>query len=265
MILVCRCANAEVLDPSTREQVLRWLAGSACAADVVDDLCGLAARRDPMLKSLAGPGPHAVVACHARAVRWLLRFAGVEATPDDITLLNMRERSAEGTIGALSSLVSKGPPSSRECAKTQASRAETGPEGTVSREESSRENGSRERESRGSAGQGVIAGSWVPWYPVIDYDRCVNCGRCAEFCLFGVYGEDDEGAVRVERPSRCKTNCPACARTCPEVAIIFPKHAEGPISGAEVRPEDLSRGDLRVQPARQRRDIEAALRLRGGR
>lgn len=25
------------------------------------------------------------------------------------------------------------------------------------------------------------------WYPIIDKDRCTACGRCASFCVFGVY------------------------------------------------------------------------------
>jgi MinD superfamily P-loop ATPase len=107
--------------------------------------------------------------------------------------------------------------------------------------------------------------SWIPWFPVIDYDRCTNCRQCLGFCLFGVYVSENSGPVRVANPTRCKTNCPACARTCPQVAIMFPKYSEGPISGREVLPEDLARGDLRVKPARQRADIQAALRERGGR
>jgi NAD-dependent dihydropyrimidine dehydrogenase PreA subunit len=207
----------------------------------VDDLCGLAARRDPVLRPLAGPGHHAVVACHARAVRWLLRFAGIEIAASDLTVLNMREQAAGEIIQSLS----------QSCAL----------QGSELHGSDSPCRTGSENQLAGS--QGGPPPSWMPWFPVIDYDRCVSCGRCLEFCLFGVYGEDDQGAVRVERPSRCKTNCPACARTCPEVAIMFPKYPEGPISGTEVRPEDLSRGDLRVQPARQRQDIEAALRRRG--
>ncbi len=29
-------------------------------------------------------------------------------------------------------------------------------------------------------------GDWIPWFPVIDYDRCTNCKQCLNFCLFGV-------------------------------------------------------------------------------
>ena len=77
-------------------------------------------------------------------------------------------------------------------------------------------------------------GNWTPWFPVIDYGRCVNCKQCLNFCLFGVYALDDEGKVQVVRPANCKTNCPACARVCPECAIIFPKYGDSPINGDEV-------------------------------
>jgi len=84
------------------------------------------------------------------------------------------------------------------------------------------------------------------WFPVIDYDRCTSCGQCFEFCLFGVYEKDDEGRVRVPHPSRCKNNCPACARICPETAIIFPKVGESPINGADISDEDVRRANVKI-------------------
>ena len=59
------------------------------------------------------------------------------------------------------------------------------------------------------------------WYPVIDGGRCIHCGHCLQFCLFGVY-EEDAGRVLVRHPDRCKPGCPACSRICPHGAIIFP-------------------------------------------
>lgn len=83
-------------------------------------------------------------------------------------------------------------------------------------------------------------GTWIPWYPVIDAARCKACRQCLGFCLFGVYTEA-AGRVAVAHPQRCKTNCPACARICPEAALIFPKCGEPPIDGSEIREEDVSR------------------------
>jgi len=84
------------------------------------------------------------------------------------------------------------------------------------------------------------------WYPVIDADRCTNCGQCFEFCLFGVYEKNKEGRVVVANSGACKNNCPACARICPEAAIIFPKAGEEPINGAEISDEDKLKANIKV-------------------
>jgi len=86
-------------------------------------------------------------------------------------------------------------------------------------------------------------GQWVPWFPVIDFDRCVGCNQCANFCLFGVYTTD--GGVRVANPASCKTNCPACARMCPQGAIIFPYYPTGPINGRDASAGSPAPMDLR--------------------
>jgi hypothetical protein len=72
------------------------------------------------------------------------------------------------------------------------------------------------------------------WYPVIDYSRCTNCMECIDFCLFGVYGLDDQERILVESQDACKKGCPACSRVCPEHAIIFPEYKTPAIAGAAV-------------------------------
>jgi NAD-dependent dihydropyrimidine dehydrogenase PreA subunit len=76
------------------------------------------------------------------------------------------------------------------------------------------------------------------WYPAIDKNRCCNCGKCHDFCLFGVY-EMEEKTVKVGHPRNCKINCPACARTCPQRAIIFPKYPKSPINGGLTNEEAM--------------------------
>jgi NAD-dependent dihydropyrimidine dehydrogenase PreA subunit len=72
------------------------------------------------------------------------------------------------------------------------------------------------------------------WYPVIDYSRCTNCMECIDFCLFGVYGADQNERILVENQDNCKRGCPACSRVCPEHAIIFPDYKTPAIAGAPV-------------------------------
>jgi Pyruvate/2-oxoacid:ferredoxin oxidoreductase delta subunit len=89
-------------------------------------------------------------------------------------------------------------------------------------------------------------GQWKPWFPVIDYDRCTNCMQCLSFCLFGVYGVDDDNKLQVQNNDSCKTNCPACSRVCPEAAIMFPKYRTGPINGDRVSSSDLKREKMKI-------------------
>lgn len=87
---------------------------------------------------------------------------------------------------------------------------------------------------------------WKPWFPVIDYDRCTNCMQCLSFCLFDVYASSPDGKILVQNPHKCKTDCPACSRVCPEVAILFPKYKAGPINGDVVKNEDLQREKMKI-------------------
>lgn len=90
------------------------------------------------------------------------------------------------------------------------------------------------------------AGAWKPWFPVIDYARCTNCMQCLSFCLFDVYGVSAEGRIQVRNQDNCKTECPACSRVCPEVAIMFPKYRHGPINGDQVNQDDMRREAMKV-------------------
>lgn len=106
-------------------------------------------------------------------------------------------------------------------------------------------------------------GLWKPWFPVIDYDRCTNCMQCLTFCLFDVYGVNHKDEIQVQHQDHCKTDCPACSRVCPEVAILFPKYKKGPINGDVVRKEDIQREAMKVDvSALLGGDIYSSLRSR---
>ena len=106
-------------------------------------------------------------------------------------------------------------------------------------------------------------GNWKPWFPVIDYSRCTNCMQCLSFCLFEVYGVSADHKIQVQNESNCKTECPACSRVCPEVAILFPKYRHSPINGDVVGADDIRREAMKVDiSALLGGDIYAALRDR---
>jgi ferredoxin len=88
----------------------------------------------------------------------------------------------------------------------------------------------------------------VPWYPVIDRLRCTGCGTCHDYCLFSVYTQAKKNAsaerVRVSAPLNCKTGCPACARLCPEGALIFPFCHEAELNGEVENPAHRSGDQL---------------------
>ena len=121
-------------------------------------------------------------------------------------------------------------------------------------------------ESVRSERQVAKQGEWKPWFPVIDYDRCTNCMQCLSFCLFGVYGVDEEQKLQVQNQDSCKTNCPACSRVCPEAAIMFPKYKSGPINGEPVTDADLQREKMKIDiSALLGGDVYSMLRTRSER
>ena len=81
------------------------------------------------------------------------------------------------------------------------------------------------------------------WYPVLDKTKCIECGKCHDFCLFGVYIIENK-RVKVVKPQNCKNNCPACARMCPSKAIIFPKYEKSPINGGTAEEETFNSEEM---------------------
>lgn len=92
-ILLCTCRQAGLVAPDKAAALLR-----AAPCTVVDDLCGLAAT-DPEALRLAVSQSSIIIACHPRAVRWLLQFAG--APVEGLTFLNARVETAEGLLAQL--------------------------------------------------------------------------------------------------------------------------------------------------------------------
>jgi NAD-dependent dihydropyrimidine dehydrogenase PreA subunit len=228
-VVFCECVHYDIIPRASRDEILAGLRQSAVTLELVSDLCGLAANRDPRLKIWADASPLTIVACFPRAVRWLFHAAGV-ALNGQTRVFNMRTQSPEEII--------------RELMKDN---------GLLIIE--------KRRAPSANHQSSIInhQSDWVPWFPVIDYDRCHNCKQCLNFCLFGVYALSDEGRVEVRNPAGCKTNCPACARMCPHKAIIFPKYGEPHINGDEVPDQ------AQVGKAASAGDILETIRRRGAR
>ncbi|MFT7484503.1 MAG: NAD-dependent dihydropyrimidine dehydrogenase PreA subunit [Candidatus Paceibacteria bacterium] len=206
-VLYCDCAYAKVLPVDVKNEVRERLLASDHEVEVVPDLCEKFARKDPSLKEHASDPNLVIAACFPRAVRWMFHGAGHELSKD-VEVLNMRTESAEAISETL------GLPEVPETAITPQPKPESP--------------------------------DWLPWFPVIDYDRCTNCMQCLSFCLFDVYGADAEGKIQVQNEDNCKTNCPACSRVCPDVAILFPKYGKGPINGDVVRAADIQSESMKV-------------------
>jgi len=256
-VLICECAQAGLIEPATLRRIIAWLKGLGVELHSVSDLCELAARRDPLLAGFAQTGSVKVLACHPRAVRSLFTAAGAPLL-SGARLFNLRPEEAKTAITALQETFGPEP----ACVVN----SPVPPGSSI--------------EASSASDKPGTPGHSTAWFPVIDFDRCTHCLQCLSFCLFGVYGLDADQKLAVRAPENCKTNCPACARVCPELAIIFPKHKTAPITGDKV-PDGAGRegfkvdsssllgGDIysrlrnRSQPRfSKERDLAAALRQR---
>jgi len=211
-VIFCHCAYSQIISDSIKQQVRDGLRQSGCSYLEVADLCELAARRDSLFKQLGQSQNLKIIACYPRTIKWLFAAAG-STMPDDTEIFNMRTDSPENILSKL-----------MQSDKTTVA--------NVCHSE-------RSEESHCADELKTEKGEWIPWFPVIDYDRCIGCKQCLNFCLFGVFAPTEQGRVIVTNPQNCKTNCPACARVCPKVAIIFPKFPDAPINGAEVSDADV--------------------------
>jgi hypothetical protein len=99
-ILYCHCAHAQVIPDATKQAVLADLAASGRPFEAVADLCEMSARRDPALAQLLTRPDLRIVACHRRAVAWLMHAAGT-ALPADAVVHNMRTDPPAALLAAI--------------------------------------------------------------------------------------------------------------------------------------------------------------------
>jgi NAD-dependent dihydropyrimidine dehydrogenase PreA subunit len=166
---------------------------------------------------------HAVLLCwlHPRAAEWLLPRRGIPS--QGLTILNLAAfPTADAAMAAILGAL--------EVRGQAATAAQPRPTG---------------QDALPGAAVALGASTRPRWYPVVDGSRCTGCGHCVQFCLFGVYELDAQGGVEVRNPDQCKPGCPACARICPQSAIMFPLYEQdAAIAGAageEVSPDAAAR------------------------
>lgn len=62
----------------------------------------------------------------------------------------------------------------------------------------------------------------IPWFPTIDYQKCISCGKCEDYCKLGVYElKEHDGKKKsvVRNPNSCVVLCTGCDGICPTAAI----------------------------------------------
>jgi NAD-dependent dihydropyrimidine dehydrogenase PreA subunit len=65
----------------------------------------------------------------------------------------------------------------------------------------------------------------IPWGPKIDYEKCVSCGKCVDYCHMGVYELQEKNGKKksvVKNPNSCVVFCKGCQEICPAAAITHP-------------------------------------------
>ena len=69
----------------------------------------------------------------------------------------------------------------------------------------------------------------IPWGPTIDYEKCIRCGKCVDYCKLGAYEFiEDHGEKKpiVKNPDACVIFCTGCEEQCPAGAIRHPSKEE---------------------------------------
>ena len=69
----------------------------------------------------------------------------------------------------------------------------------------------------------------IPWYPIIDYEKCIRCGKCVEYCTLGAFEfEEINGEQKpiAKNPYNCVVLCTGCESQCPVGAISHPSKEE---------------------------------------
>lgn len=207
-VVICHCRHRGLVDPQRLRRLQQAVHAASHRLVEIGDLCAAAAHGDVRLAAALAEEDAVLCGCHGRALRALALRLAGRPLPG-LRLLDLRDAAAGDAVAGLGLL--PGPADPEAAAPDLPAAADA-------------------------------------WFPVIDAERCVHCAQCLSFCLFGVYARAADGAIQVREPLHCKTDCPACARVCPENAIVFPKSTDEAINGAARTPEQLRGARIRLRP-----------------
>jgi NAD-dependent dihydropyrimidine dehydrogenase PreA subunit len=59
------------------------------------------------------------------------------------------------------------------------------------------------------------------WYPVVDTEKCIECGLCVDNCPHNVYDKTKSPVPVVVSEEKCIQGCRKCGRNCPVGAIEY--------------------------------------------
>ena len=205
-VTICACASRSLINKEKVARVAIAMKKKGYEVKIEADLCRKVMTVSPDMKDIAAG---TIIACYPRAIQSHLNWLGLDAGH----IMDIRSNSCEDVLSHFDVLIKE----SEDIQDVSILRQEI--------EDYLVENGTD------------------AWYPVIDKTRCTECGKCHDFCLFGVYTVQNK-RVRVTQPQNCKNNCPACARVCPSKAIIFPKYEKSPINGGLHEEEQFNPNEM---------------------
>ena len=205
-VTICACASRQFIDKDKMAVIAAMMENCGYEVHIEADLCKKAMLASQEMRDIASG---TIMACYTRAICSNLNWLGIEAGQ----IIDIRNSGYDEVFSQLG--IDCSDTDNIPCKDKFAQIIKNFP-----------------------SEDGVDA-----WYPVLDKTRCTECGKCHDFCLFGVYSLQD-GKVRVTQPQNCKNNCPACARMCPTKAIIFPKYGKSPINGGTSEEETFNPDEM---------------------
>ena len=203
-ITLCACASRPFIQQEKVAEIAAAIKNKGYNVIVEPDLCRKVMRKSPDMQQIA---EGVILACYPRAIRSHLNWLGLIANQ----VIDIRNGSCEEVLSQFD----------------------------ISYPDNENINDVLKDEFLKKIEAFPVENGTDAWYPVLDKDKCIECGKCHDFCLFGVYTVENK-RVKVIQPQNCKNNCPACARMCPSKAIIFPKYEKSPINGGTVEEETFN-------------------------